>query len=119
MFNRGTERRAGGWRSFCTGALAFAMLMGPTITTGRAADAKVTIDNFAFSPQLLTIKAGTTVVFENHDDIPHTVVDVGGKFRSKAMDTDQSFSVTFDSIGDVSYFCSLHPHMKGKIVVSP
>ena len=84
-----------------------------------AADAKVGIDNFVFAPSLLTIKAGTTVVFKNHDDIPHLVVDAGGKFRSKALDTNDSFSITFDKPGDIAYFCGLHPHMTGKIIVAP
>jgi plastocyanin len=84
-----------------------------------ADDAKVGIDNFAFTPAVLTVKAGTTVVFENHDDIPHLVVDTAGKFRSKALDTDDKFSVTFDKPGKIAYFCGLHPHMKGEIIVAP
>ncbi|MGO9675565.1 MAG: cupredoxin family copper-binding protein [Methylocella sp.] len=84
-----------------------------------ADDAKIGIDNFAFTPPVLTVKAGTTVVFENHDDIPHSVVDIGGKFHSKALDTNDSFSITFDKPGEIAYFCGLHPHMKGKIIVAP
>jgi plastocyanin len=42
-----------------------------------------------------------------------------GKFRSKALDTDQSFEFTFATAGDYDYYCGLHPHMKGKIVVAP
>jgi plastocyanin len=84
-----------------------------------AEDAKVSIDNFTFAPAVLTVKPGTTVTFENHDDIPHLVVDAGGKFRSKALDTDDKFSVTFDQPGEIAYFCGLHPHMTGKIIVAP
>jgi plastocyanin len=76
----------------------------------------VTIDNFTFSPAEMTVKVGTTVTWTNHDDIPHTVVSAG-KFRSKAMDTDNSFSFTFTAAGDYKYFCSLHPHMTGTIKV--
>ena len=81
-----------------------------------AADTAVTIDNFTFSPAELTVKVGTTVTWTNHDDIPHTVVSAG-KFRSKAMDTDNSFSFTFTDAGEYKYFCSLHPHMTGTIKV--
>ena len=81
--------------------------------------AKVTIDNFAFTPATLTVKLGTKVTFVNHDDIPHSIVSVPGKFRSKALDTDQSFEFTFTTAGDFDYFCGLHPHMKGKIIVTP
>jgi plastocyanin len=84
-----------------------------------ADDAKVGIDNFAFTPAVLTVKLGATVIFENHDDIPHLVVAVAGKFRSKALDTNDKFSVTFDKPGEIAYFCGLHPHMKGKIIVAP
>jgi plastocyanin len=85
----------------------------------HAAVATVGIDNFAFTPETLTIKPGDTVVFENHDDIPHSIVESSGKFRSKALDTNDKYSVSFDKVGDIAYFCGLHPHMKGKIVVAP
>ena len=82
----------------------------------RAQEVKVTIDNFTFSPAELKLKVGDTVTWTNHDDIPHTVVSAG-KFRSKTMDTDNTFSFTFTSAGDYKYFCSLHPHMTGMIKV--
>jgi plastocyanin len=84
-----------------------------------AADAAVTvkIDNFTFSPPNLVIAPGTTVTWVNHDDIPHAVVEANKAFRSKALDTDDRFSFTFSSVGEFDYFCSLHPHMTGKIVV--
>jgi plastocyanin len=78
----------------------------------------VTIDNFTFGPNTLTVKAGTTVTWVNHDDIPHAVVsDDHAAFRSKVLDTDQAFSFTFAKAGVFPYFCSLHPHMTGKVVV--
>jgi len=84
-----------------------------------AEEARVTIDNFAFTPQVLEVKAGTTVTFVNHDDIPHSVVAQNGAFHSKPLDTDQNFTFTADSPGEIAYFCGLHPHMKAKIVVVP
>jgi plastocyanin len=82
-------------------------------------DAKitVTIDNFTFTPPDLTVAAGTTVTWVNHDDIPHTVVEKDTKFRSKALDTDDSYSFTFATPGVFDYFCGLHPHMVGKVIV--
>ena len=82
----------------------------------RAAETKVTIDNFTFTPASVTVKVGDTVTWTNRDDIPHVVVSAG-KFRSKALDTDNSFSFTFTAAGDYPYFCSLHPHMTGMIKV--
>ncbi|QWG20086.1 cupredoxin family copper-binding protein [Bradyrhizobium sediminis] len=82
----------------------------------HAEETAVMIDNFTFEPQQLNVKVGTTVTWKNRDDIPHTVVSAG-KFRSKTLDTDDSFSFTFTSAGDYKYFCSLHPHMTGMIRV--
>ncbi|SRR6266545_100452 len=85
----------------------------------RAEDATITItiDNFTFDPPNLTVKAGTTVTWLNRDDIPHTVASATKLFRSKALDTDDTFAFTFTSPGAYDYFCSLHPHMKAMIVV--
>jgi len=84
-----------------------------------ASDATVAIDNFTFTPAALTVRAGTKVIFVNHDDIPHNVVGETIKFHSKALDTDESFSFVFDKPGEIVYFCGLHPQMKGKITVTP
>jgi len=97
-------------------AIAAAILL-PLGTFGAQADEmKVTIDNFTFTPPELKLKVGDTVTWTNHDDIPHTVVSAG-KFRSKTMDTDNTFTFTFTAAGDYKYFCSLHPHMTGMIKV--
>src|SRR5271154_133025 len=78
----------------------------------------VSIDNFTFGPQTLTVKAGTTVTWTNKDDIPHGVAWTNNTFtRSKAMDTDDSSSLTFTTPGTYQYFCYIHPHMTGTIVV--
>jgi len=82
-----------------------------------AADATVTIDNFTSKPQQLTVKAGTTVTWVNQDDIPHALASSAKVFKSKALDTDDKFSFTFAIPGVYDYFCSLHPHMTGTIVV--
>jgi plastocyanin len=96
--------------------LAVSVAMSLYLGAARAEDSIVTIDNFTFQPAEVTVKAGTTVTWKNHDDIPHTIVSAG-KFRSKTMDTDDSFSFTFTAAGDYKYFCSLHPHMTGTIKV--
>ena len=110
-------------------ALVVAMLLGPVIGamlafgTVAAQDAtkkdanEITIDNFTFTPKELTVAVGTTVKWVNHDDIPHLVVNKDKAFRSKALDTDDSFSYTFASVGTFDYFCALHPHMVGKVIV--
>ena len=95
-------------------AAAISLCLGSAVA--HAEDTIATIDNFTFQPAQLTVKVGTTVTWKNHDDIPHTIVSAG-KFRSKTLDTDDSFSFTFTAAGDYKYFCSLHPHMTGMIKV--
>ena len=63
------------------------------------------------------MKAGTTVTWINDDDIPHIVVSNNKLFKSKTLDTKDSFSFTFMTPGTYDYFCSLHPHMTGTVVV--
>jgi plastocyanin len=79
--------------------------------------AEVHIDNFSFTPVEITVSPGTTLTWVNGDDIPHNVVATGNAFRSKVMDTEQKFSFTFGTPGVYEYFCALHPHMKGKVIV--
>jgi amicyanin len=82
-----------------------------------AADIEVKIDNFTFAPQQITVKAGDSVTWTNRDDIPHTVTSKTMAFRSKALDTNDKFTFTFSTPGTYAYFCSLHPHMTGAVVV--
>jgi amicyanin len=105
-------------------ALIVAMLLGPAVGALLAFGAVaaqeenvVNIDNFTFTAPELTVAVGTTVKWVNHDDIPHNIVDKNKAFRSKALDTDDSYSFTFASAGTFDYFCGLHPHMVGKIIV--
>lgn len=84
-----------------------------------AGETKVVIGNFVFTPATLSVKAGEKVVFVNHDDLPHNVVDAAGAFRSKALDTDETYEHVFDKPGEIVYFCGLHPQMKGRIIVTP
>jgi plastocyanin len=97
------------------------------VTAGREAQplpqqssaaVEVKIDNFTYSPVTVTVAAGTAVKWTNRDDIPHTVVSEDKTtFRSKALDTDDSFSYTFTKPGTYTYFCSIHPKMTAKVVV--
>jgi plastocyanin len=106
-------------------ALSAAVILGSMLgaalafTTVAAQETQnvVSIDNFTFSPKELTVSVGATVKWVNHDDIPHSIVDKKIAFRSKALDTDDSYSYTFASAGEFNYFCGLHPHMVGKIIV--
>lgn len=78
---------------------------------------KINIDNFSFAPQDVTVPVGATVTWVNRDDIPHTVVSESKKFKSKALDTDDTFAFTFREAGTYEYYCSLHPKMTAKVTV--
>jgi plastocyanin len=116
-------------RTVCMAGLATAVIVAlglllagsPKVraSTQQPAATEVKIDNFSFTPAVLTVPVGTTVTWTNRDDIPHTVVsaDDPKMFKSKAMDTDEKFSYTFAKPGRYSYFCSVHPKMTGTIIV--
>ncbi len=96
-------------------AFPLAAIVSPTLA--QSAASAVGIDNFTFTPQRLTVKAGSTVTWTNKDDIPHAIAAVNKSFKSKALDTGDSYSFTFGTPGVYDYFCSLHPRMTGTIVV--
>ena len=78
----------------------------------------VSIDNFAFAPATLTIRAGGTVTWTNHDEEPHTVAATDGSFHSPGMGTGATYSHTFPTAGKFDYVCSIHPMMHGTVVVT-
>jgi plastocyanin len=78
---------------------------------------QVTIDNFSFTPATLTVSAGTTVTWTNHDDVPHTVTATDKSYASGAIDTDGTFSHQFTTPGTYAYFCSIHPTMTAQVIV--
>lgn len=88
----------------------------PVSATAQTAN-QIAIKNFSFSPMTLTVSPGATVTWKNLDDEPHLVVSLDGKFRSQALDQNESFSSKFDTPGTYKYICSIHPQMTGTIVV--
>jgi plastocyanin len=93
------------------------LLAAASLAAPANGPAEVKIDNYSFMPGDLTVSAGTTVTWVNHDDVPHTVRNNDGTIKSKALDTDDKFSMTFDKPGTYEYFCSIHPKMTAKVVV--
>lgn len=79
---------------------------------------QVTIDGFAFAPPNLTVPAGTTVTWTNRDEEPHTVAASDGSFHSPGMGTGATFAHTFSAPGTFDYVCSIHPMMRGTVVVT-
>jgi len=84
----------------------------------QATGNNVMIQNFAFSPATLTVKAGTDVTFTNQDSVTHTVTSDTGLFDSGNLTSGKSFSFTFQTPGTYSYHCSIHTSMAhGTIIV--
>jgi plastocyanin len=104
------------WIAVAVAVLAF----GPGLARSQPAEVTVKIANFAFDAPTVTVAPGSTVTWVNDDEDPHTIVaEDGQSFRSKTLDTGDRFSFTFMSPGTYGYFCSVHPHMTGKVVVKP
>jgi plastocyanin len=100
--------------------VAGALMMATVAGTAKAAPppaAAVQIANFTFKNPVVTVKPGTIVTWTNADDIPHTIVSKDGLFRSKVLDSGDRFSFTFAKPGQFGYFCSIHPHMTGMVIV--
>jgi plastocyanin len=119
-------------RHLNTGTLAFFLLVALASLTsmrGKEAETKasipvkaskteVVIDNFSFSPKTTVVPIGATVTWTNHDDVPHVITSDKDQFnKSPVLKTGQSFSNAFATAGTYSYFCSIHPRMRGKIIV--
>jgi plastocyanin len=86
---------------------------------GAGPVATVSMDHNTFVPSEITVAPGTTVTWVNNEAMPHTVVDPNKTFRSKTLAKDAKFSFTFTTAGDFDYVCSIHPNMKGKVIVKP
>ena len=98
-------------------AAGVALLASGLAQAGGMEVIKISAKNFMFSPATITVKAGSTVTWTNLDEEPHTVFSDAGLFRSGALDTQDSFSFTFDKPGSYSYFCAIHPFMTARVVV--
>jgi plastocyanin len=104
-------------------ALGFALaLRAQPQTAAKAAGEsahryEVKISDFSFQPAVLKVPTGSVVIWTNEDEEPHTVVSTDNAFKSRALDTDETFSFTFEKAGTYKYFCSVHPRMVGIIQV--
>jgi amicyanin len=99
--------------------VASAPCLAEDANNAGAPGATVSMDHNTFIPGEITVVPGTTVTWVNKEAMPHTVVDLNKGFRSKTLAKDASFSFTFATAGDYDYLCSIHPNMKGKVIVKP
>jgi plastocyanin len=90
-------------------------------TTSAAGGNTIVIKNFTFDPSSLTVKSGTVVKWTNQDGTTHTIVSDTGSpvaFSSDSISSGASYSFTFTQPGTYTYHCSIHPSMKGTIIVT-
>lgn len=88
-----------------------------TSTTPKVTSVAVSLKNLAFYPSVSNIKIGTKVRWTNKDVVNHTIVSDSGTFNSGTLSPGQSFSFTFNKLGSVNYHCTIHPAMKGLIII--
>jgi plastocyanin len=77
----------------------------------------IEIKEFKYGPPMLSVPAGTTLTWVNHDEEPHTVTSATGAFGSAGLVNDDTFVETFTKPGTYQYFCKIHPYMKGTVIV--
>ena len=114
---------SGTWRRVVpvVAAMALALVVVGLLEGGRGARAQdgttVTIADFTFSPNSITVQAGSTVTWVNNDTVPHTATGNNGEFDTGQIAPGGSASITFDNAGTFAYFCSIHPNMTATIIV--
>lgn len=79
----------------------------------------VAIKNFAFVPATVTVHTGATVTWTNTDQEQHTVTSLTGVFKSPVLATTTTFHYAFTKPGTYHYQCTIHPFMRGTVVVAP
>ncbi|MBI5681066.1 MAG: cupredoxin family copper-binding protein [Methanobacterium sp.] len=96
------------------GIVAFS---GCTQTQQNVPQNTVLIQNFAFNPNNLTVKVGTTVTWINQESTTHDVISDDGTFSSPPINNGANYTFTFTKAGEYPYHCGIHPSMKAKIIV--
>lgn len=89
-----------------------------TVTVSEPEEVTIAIKNFAFEPDSVTIKVGAKVTWTNEDYVSHTVTSEEGVFDSGTLGNGETFSYTFEEAGTYEYICTIHPSMKGEIIVT-
>ena len=111
-----TARLVRRWSS--AGLMVLGLVLGSSPGQALAGPAQtVTIREFAYTPPVLRVAAGTTVTWINRDEEPHTVTSTTGAFGSAGLVNEDTFAQRFTTPGTYQYACALHPHMKATVIV--
>jgi plastocyanin len=103
--------------SYIITLLVIGLLLGVTSAGAQSNQQTVSIRDFSFEPAQLSVEPGTTVTWTNEGNEQHTVTADNGLFDSRVLYPGESYSVQFDGMGTVTYYCTLHPSMTGRITV--
>lgn len=97
-------------------------MMGNSQQTPAAAPVtgvtQISIRNFAYTPSNIQVAVGTTVTWTNSDTAPHSVTFKNGTKDSGLLRQGQSFSYTFTTPGTYDYYCTVHPYMVARVIVT-
>ena len=88
------------------------------VVTVSGKNAQVSVKNLAFDPPVIEVQTGTTVTWSNEDSVAHTITATGGAFDSGKQEPGKNFGYTFNTAGTYDYACTIHPQMKGKVIVT-
>ena len=101
----------------CTSSSSPSPSPASSAVTSTTTQNSVAIQNYAFNPSTLTIQKGADVTWKNYDSVQHTVVSDSSAFSSPLLRTGNTYTFQFNDSGSFPYYCSIHPYMKGTIVV--
>ena len=108
------ERTKRGLAAKClAGAMGLVLLITPLSFGAAAGPTQVTIKNLKFMPAEVSVPVGTTVIWINDDDEPHTVTAEQKQFRSKPLEKNETFSFALDEPGEYPYFYRTHQLWSG------
>ncbi|WP_034349460.1 cupredoxin domain-containing protein [Noviherbaspirillum massiliense] len=96
---------------------AMLLLLGIAASPAVAQQHTVVIEAMQFSPQVIEVRAGDTITWKNRDPFPHTVTAQDRSFDSGEIAPDQGWTFKAARKGTFPYVCTLHPTMKGSVVV--
>ncbi len=88
-----------------------------TPVVSQSSELTVEMDDFAFWPNDLTVKAGTRVTWINRDAVPHDATEDTGAWASQLLGSGDEDTLAFDRPGTFSYYCTIHPQMRGTLTV--
>lgn len=88
---------------------------GASNSSPAAQGPAISIESFSFKPAVLTVSAGTTVVWTNNDTAKHDIKST--EFFSNALAKGETFTFKFEKTGTYDYSCGIHPTMTGQIIV--